>query len=128
MTARYEKSRLLVAYRFIVAVLWVFALQKCGTRRALKELVIRITKRVEKRHSTIKLDGQLTADVLGELKVNCASVKGTLYLDLGQTTWIDAESVAVVKALIAEGALLSAASPFVGHLLKVRTRKLNWIV
>ena len=118
MTARYEKSRLLVAYRFIVAVLGVFALQKCGTRRALKGLVIRITKRVEKRHSTIKLDGQLTADVLGELKDKCASVRGTLYLDLGQTTRIDKESVAAVRALIAEGAVLSAASPFVGQLLK----------
>lgn len=90
--------------------------------------MIRITKRVQKRHSIIKLDGQLTADVLAELKDNCASVKGTLYLDLGQTTWIDAESVAVVEALIAQGALLSAASPFVAQLLKVRTRKLNWIV
>ena len=74
--------------------------------------------RVEKGDSTIKLDGQLTADVLGELKDECASVRGTLYLDLGQTTWIDRESAEVVKALIAEGAVLSAASPFVEQLLK----------
>ena len=74
--------------------------------------------RVEEGRSTIKLDGQLSADVLAELKVKCACVIGTLYLDLGQTTWIDKESAAVVKALIAEGAVLYAASPFVGQLLK----------
>jgi len=74
--------------------------------------------RVEEGRSTIKLDGQLSADVLDELKEKCASVIGTLYLDLGQTTWIDKESAAVVKALIAEGAILYAASPFVGQLLK----------
>ena len=79
---------------------------------------MRITMRVEEGGSTIKLDGQLTADALDELKDKCASVRGTLYLDLGQTTWIDEESAAVVKALIAEGAVLSAASPFVGQLLK----------
>ena len=83
-----------------------------------KASVIRITTRVEKRYSTIKLDGQLTADLLGELQDKCASVRGALYLDLGQTTWIDKESVAFVKTLIAEGAVLSAASPFVGQLLK----------
>ena len=74
--------------------------------------------RIEKGDSTIKLDGRLTADVLDELKDKCASVSGTLYLDLRQTTWIDKESVAALKALIAEGAVLSAASPFVGQLLK----------
>ena len=74
--------------------------------------------RVEEGGSTIKLDGQLTADALDELKDECASVRGTLYLDLGQTTWIDRESAEVVKALIAEGAVLSAASPFVEQLLK----------
>ena len=83
-----------------------------------KASVMRITMRVEEGGSTIKLDGQLTADALDELKDKCASVRGTLYLDLGQTTWIDEESAAVVKALIAEGAVLSAASPFVGQLLK----------
>jgi hypothetical protein len=81
--------------------------------------VIRITKRVAKQRGTIKIAGQLTADVLEELKDKCASIKGTLYLDLGQTTWIDAESLPVVKALIAEGAVLAAASPFVGQLLKI---------
>jgi len=74
--------------------------------------------KVEEGRSTIKLDGQLTTYALDELKDKCASVLGTLYLDLGQTTWIDKESVAVVKALIAEGAVLYAASPFVGQLLK----------
>ena len=74
--------------------------------------------KVQEGGSTIKLDGQLSADVLDELKDKCASVIGTLYLDLAQTTWIDKESAAVVKALIAEGAVLYAASPFVGQLLK----------
>ena len=80
--------------------------------------MIRITTRVEKGDSTIKLDGQLTTDVLGELSDKCASLRGHLYLDLGQTTWIDKESVAFVKTLIAEGAILAAASPFVEQLLK----------
>ena len=81
--------------------------------------MIRITKRVVKQNGTIKVDGQLTADVIDELKDKCASIKGTLFLDLEQTTWIDMESLAVVKALIAEGAVLSASSPFVRELLRL---------
>jgi hypothetical protein len=96
----------------------VFALQNVVQTVPQKESVIRISTRVEEGGSTIKLDGQITADVLGELKDKCASVRGTIYLDLGQTTWIDRESAAVVKALIAEGAVVSAASPFVEQLLK----------
>ncbi len=68
--------------------------------------------------TTLKIIGVLTAKNVSELDVATVSVDGRIGLELSDLRAADAEGLQSLKTLLAKGALLLRASPYIAVLLK----------
>ncbi len=84
----------------------------------MPDMGFRITKTEAGTVTTLRIDGDLTHEDVGELEIACASVDGPVNLDLSQLMKADAEAVRALKNLLGSGARLVAASPYMDLLLK----------
>ncbi len=62
--------------------------------------------------------GRLTSEVSGDVLKRCWSARGRLALDLSELQWADAEGVAAIRELVASGAVVQRASPFIQIVLE----------
>ena len=68
--------------------------------------------------TTIAISGSLTADDLSELGNVCDSVKGELSLHLAELLWVDDKAKKALQGLLAKGARLLSASPYIRLVLE----------
>ncbi len=68
--------------------------------------------------TAIRIEGELRREGVSELDTACGSVDGSIGLDLSDLTTADAEGVRVLSNLLASGARLLAASPYIELLIK----------
>jgi len=80
--------------------------------------MLRITKASSGSVTKIKIEGRLASNDVSELEMACQSVQGSIGLDLSDLTATDAEGVRTLKRLLAGGARLLAASPYMKALLE----------
>ena len=68
--------------------------------------------------TTIKIEGELLREGVSELDTACGSVDGPISLDLSDLATTDAEGMQALKKLLATGAQLLGASPYIKLLLE----------
>jgi hypothetical protein len=79
---------------------------------------MRITATPQQSGTTLKVDGQLRREDIGELTRVCREQTGPVHLDLTEVTSVDREAAAVLRQLLGTVAELRAASPYVKLLLE----------
>jgi anti-anti-sigma regulatory factor len=84
-------------------------------------MTIRITSSTEAGHSIIRVEGQLTAKDASVLEAACRSGGLPLRLDLSELQSADAIGIEVLGSLLAQGAKLHGASPYIRRLLEEET-------
>lgn len=80
--------------------------------------MFRITRTEDAGAPVLRLEGWLTSSAIPLLEESLAGARGAVTLDLAGVRWLDAEAAARLHALRAEGASLTACSPFVERLLE----------
>jgi hypothetical protein len=80
--------------------------------------MFRITRCDDAGTPVLRLEGRLTSAEIPLLEESLAAARGAVTLDLAGVRWLDARAAARLHALRAEGALLTACSPFVERLLE----------
>lgn len=81
-----------------------------------------ITKTVNETTTTIRIDGRLCAEDLGELKKACRDISGCLCLELPHLMNMDQEGLATILKMLDDGAQMGAVNPFINALLEARLR------
>ena len=95
-------------------------------------MALRITTTTAGTLTTLKIDGDLMREGVAELEKTCESVDGPVDLDLSELMRADAEGVQDLKKLLATGAQLLGASPYIKLLLEsekrseFRMRMVSW--
>ncbi len=85
-------------------------------------MTLRIETHTGETVTTLKIEGVLTTKNVSELDSASRSVDGRIGLDLSDLRAADAEGVQSLKNLLAKGALLLGASPYIAVLLKRENR------
>ncbi len=83
----------------------------------MPDVLLRITKTTAGPVTTLKVDGALTREGVGELEKACEAEDGPVDLDLTQLMKADEEGVRALKNLLDSGARLVAASLYIELLL-----------
>jgi hypothetical protein len=86
-------------------------------------LTLRISRTDSEAGTVLRVDGRLKEEVLEELEKACEGVPSPLTLDLEGLTWIDEKAGEALEQLMAHGAAVTNASPYVALLLKGRAKK-----
>jgi len=81
-------------------------------------MTMRITATPQQNGTTIKVDGHLRREDVGELTRVCGEQAGPVDLDLTDVTSIDREAAAVLRQLLRTVAELRAASPYIRLMLE----------
>lgn len=81
-----------------------------------------ITKTVSETTTTVRIDGRLCAEDLGELQKACQDVSGWLCLELPHLTNVDQEGLAAILKMLDDGAQMGAVNPFINALMEARLR------
>ncbi len=84
-------------------------------------VTIRISKTADERQTVLKVDGRLKADDVGELALAYRSARGATVLDLSELQSADRACVAVLKELVALGAEVRGASPYLELLMRTKS-------
>ena len=84
-------------------------------------MTIRITVTAADDRTILKIDGQLRADDVAELKRAYRSVDGAASLDLSELQSADRDGAAVLRELVSLGAEVRAASPYIDLLLRIKS-------
>jgi ABC-type transporter Mla MlaB component len=79
---------------------------------------VRITRKSAAQWTVLRVDGHLTADDVDELARESRSVEGALALDLVDLRSADSAGVSLLQELLARGAELRGASPYIELLLQ----------
>ena len=79
---------------------------------------IRVKKVSNTRGTVLQVDGKLMSEDVGELARECRSVQGLLIFDLSNLQSADRAGVEILRELMALGAEVRGASPYVELLLK----------
>jgi hypothetical protein len=66
----------------------------------------------------LRVDGRLEGEFLDEFEQACAASRPPLTLDLKGLSWVDEPAAASLVRLVAEGAIVTNASPFIALRLK----------
>mgnify|MGYP001828703294 FL=1 len=86
-------------------------------------MTLRIT-RVEAEEGTLmRVDGRLEDDSVTELERACAGVQLPLTLSLEGVRWVDDRALEALRLLIANGAVVTNASPYVSLRMKSEDEK-----
>jgi len=86
---------------------------------------MRITATPQQSGTTIKVDGRLGREDIGELTRVCREQTGPVHLDLTEVTAVDREAAAVLRQLLRTVAELRAASPYLRLLLEAGAEPLR---
>ena len=84
-------------------------------------VTIRISKTADDRQTVLKVDGRLKADDVEELTRAYRSVQGASVLDLSELQSADREGVEILRELVAMGAEIRGASPYIELLLRAKS-------
>jgi ABC-type transporter Mla MlaB component len=76
--------------------------------------------RITSDQTHLKLEGRLVGPWVTLLRRECRS-RPNVALDLSEVVFVDSAGVSLLARLVARGAQLRAASPFIAELLKSRT-------
>jgi hypothetical protein len=79
---------------------------------------VRITTIVNCRTTRLAIAGRLTQPDIAELHKACATARGTLTLEVSELLYADRAGVAELLRLVANGARLQGASPYIELLLQ----------
>ena len=85
-----------------------------GIEHAHTAMTVRITHEA----NTVRIDGRLEGEAVTELDRVCREVSGGLVLDLSALLSADEIGLAALRALLAGGATVTGASPYIQLLLK----------
>lgn len=88
-------------------------------------MTMRITATLEQSGTSIKIDGRLGREDIGELTRACRHQPGAVHLDLTDVTSVDREAAAVLRQLLRTVAELRAASPYIRLLLEAGAEPLR---
>ena len=77
-----------------------------------------MTVRITHAFNTVRIEGRLEGEAVAELDRVCRAVSGGLVLDLSALLSADESGLAALRALLAGGARVIGASPYVQLLLK----------
>jgi hypothetical protein len=80
--------------------------------------MFRITRSDADGTPVLRLEGRLTSAEIPLLEESLAGARGAVTLDLAGVRWLDTGAAARLHALRAQGAALTACSPFVERLLE----------
>jgi hypothetical protein len=75
--------------------------------------VVRITTQKRRKTWVVRVSGRLARGDIAALAEACAAGRGGLCLDFSELTGLDDTSVEAVRALIARGAQVAGASPYI---------------
>ena len=91
-----------------------------GMRIALPliTMVFRMTQVATEEGTLLRVDGHLNAESLSELEGVCKGALPPLTLNIEGVRWIDDQATAYLQQLIADGAVVTNASPYVALRLK----------
>ena len=81
-------------------------------------VTLRITRANGDEGSVLRIDGRLEAECLGELERACEGARPPLTLNLEGVLWIDDRAAETLRGLMARGAAMENASPYVALRLK----------
>ena len=82
-------------------------------------VTLRITRANGDEGSVLRIDGRLEAECLGELERACEGARPPLTLNLEGVLWIDDRAAEALRGLMARGAAVENASPYVALRLKI---------
>ncbi len=88
-------------------------------------MTVRITKTTLGAQTVLRIDGRLRSDDIEELFGAFRSAPSPPILDLSNLQSADREGVGALRGLIALGAGVSGASPFIELLLQKKTERLS---
>jgi len=81
-------------------------------------VAVRITKTIDELRTVLRIDGRLRSEDVEELARVFRSVQGATVLDLSELKWADRDGVEILRELVALGAEVRGASPYVALLLE----------
>jgi hypothetical protein len=81
-----------------------------------------IKKTVNETTTTVRIDGCLYAEDLGELKKACRDVSGCLCLELPHLMNVDREGLAAILKMLDDGAQMGAVNPYINALMEAKLR------
>lgn len=81
-------------------------------------MTLRITQKDDEKGTRLQVDGRLEQESLEEFEQACAASRPPLTLDLEGLSWVDEPAAASLVRLVAEGAIVTNASPFIALRLK----------
>ena len=86
-------------------------------------MTLRITRVKGGEGTVLRIDGRLEAESLDELERACDGARSPLTLNLEGVLWIDDRAAEILHRLIASGAAVANASPYVALRLKSEGEK-----
>ena len=82
-------------------------------------MTVRITASTDGPTKTVRIEGRLDEADLPDLLSQCQSKEGGLKLDLGGLQSADKPGVRALRGLVAEGAKVTRASPYISRVLDI---------
>ena len=81
-------------------------------------MACRIDRVATGKGTLLRVDGRLDAQSLSDLESSCKGARPPLTLNLEGVLWVDDRATAYLRQLIADGTLVTNASPYVALRLK----------
>ena len=86
-------------------------------------MTIRVTTEAGKEMTTIRVEGQLTAAAVPDVRATCEAAKPPFCLDLSGLRSADREGIQALQSLSEAGVELHGANPYINQLLLDISRK-----